>query len=462
MCTLLLATTVLNILSVFITGSSAARLTWDFADDEAALCNDFTRAGFFHRRGTGGGDGDQKWVVFLESGSLCYSSETCNRRYFQSHLRDRYSEGNTIAFGDFNTSIAWDTTKSQPRTQVVNPLMTSLDCFRNDTQFFSSSENLTVEGRDILSSDCKDNPTFCNHSHVLVPYCSSDLWLGSDTRLGNKTCKCWDQDCFRYNPTSEDLQFTFRGQTIFQSVLQTLDRLYNLQTASEIVLVGSSAGGVGVLNSVKWVSQTFQNVTLKVIADSSWFINFRDSINQKFGPITEHRLPQSNTFIEVIGSIDACTDRRLGYPCCLSARCLLTERNRHTGEPYYPAEIPLFLLQSLYDLFILTNSISRLSPVISHDLYTTASIGLHLVMTIGEYGGEMNSSLAIVTSASNVPAIKFSYFVTQCFQHVYFATSNLRDKGGLLGSEVIELSSDITTVRLACTHTNPTVCSYLL
>ena len=40
----------------------------------------------------------------------------------------------------------------QPLTTVVNPLMTSTYCFRNETQFFSDSDSLSVEGRrDILA-----------------------------------------------------------------------------------------------------------------------------------------------------------------------------------------------------------------------------------------------------------------------------------------------------------------------
>ena len=421
----------------------AIELTWEFADDTAALCNDFTRAGFFHRA-----PNVDQWVVFLESGSLCYSSESCNRRYFQSHIRRRYGGADHDVSGNFDTTSAWESTRSYPRTRVVNPLMTSPYCFKNESLFFEEGKGFSIEGRDVLSSNCNENP-FCNHSHVLVPYCSSDLWLGSDDRSGLQ-CDCWDQECFTYNQTSEDLQFTFRGQTIFQSVLLTLDRLYNLKTASEIVLVGSSAGGVGVLNSAKWVRDTFHNVSLKVITDSSWFIDFRSSINQEFGATTESGQIESN-FTGTLGSVEACTNNRLGYPCCISAQCILTESNIKTGEPYYPRDVPLFLLQSLYDLLLLSRSLSPFNPIVSTDLYTTASLGLQSLMTIGEYGGEMNSSLTATATANLSPPLRLSYFVTQCFQHVYLATSSLREDGGLLGSKVIELSSDTTTVRLVYT-----------
>ncbi|CAI8009436.1 ABC transporter G family member 8 [Geodia barretti] len=380
-----------------------------------------------------------------ESGSLCYSSQTCNRRYFQSHLRDRYNTDviGQNPFGNFDTAVAWAETGAagQPLTEVVNPLMTSPYCFRNETRFFSDSDNLSVEGRDILSSDCRDNPTFCNHSHVLVPYCSSDLWLGSDERQDQR-CDCWDQDCFRYNPTSEDLQFTFRGQTIFRSVLQTLDRLYNLKTASEIVLVGSSAGGVGVLNSAKWVRGTFQNVSLKVITDSSWFIDFRGSIEQEFGSVSgggSSAAPNSfRDLLQIVGSSSkACTDTRRGYPCCLSPECLLTKKNRETGESYFPQGVSVFSLTSIYDVFLLANALSGLVPV--SDDFSVAGLALQFTITVGEYGGAMNDSLIDTADTASLLDIHFSYFATQCFQHIYLSTSTLRSENGLIGADEIQL-----------------------
>ena len=59
--------------------------------------------------------------------------------------------------------------------------MTSLHRYKAVPQFFPQSR-LVVEGRDLLDADCERNPTFCAHNFVVVPYCSSDLWLGSDDR----------------------------------------------------------------------------------------------------------------------------------------------------------------------------------------------------------------------------------------------------------------------------------------
>ena len=436
---------------------AAAELTWKFTSNQAALCNDFTRSGFFHRNVSGT---EQKWVVFLESGSLCYSNETCNRRYFQSHIRERYStEVTSPGFGNFDTGSVWEKTGAagQPLAEVVNPLMTSVYCFTNETAYFrSDGGDITIEGRDILSTDCTENPTFCNHGHVLVPYCSSDMWLGAEDEtsrqysslLKEEPCDCWDQDCFRYNPTSDDLQFTFRGQTIFRSVLQTLDSMYNLHGASEIVLVGSSAGGVGVLNSAKWIREEYRNISIKVIADSSWFIDFRDSINQEFGTFNQVSVERSRTifFNNLFISNEACSDTRFGYPCCFSAQCLLQERSTLTGETYYPHDVPLFTLTSVYDVFLLSNTLIGLVPLQNSGISTTG-LAVEFLTIVGEYGGAMNSSLTETSNAASLSNISFSFYAPQCFQHVYLASSSLQEEDELLGSEALEYSQNVATFR---------------
>ena len=439
------------LLVVYVSRGLAAELNWSFADDKTALCNDFTLAGFFHRPPSL--PGEDKWVVFLESGSLCYSNYTCNRLYFQSSIRSRFSRdddsfiSSQLPFGNFDTEFAWRSTAGdgQPLTEVVNPLMMSLHCFRNETQFFSDSETLSVKGRDILSSDCRENPTFCNHGHVLVPYCSSDLWLGSDDRMEGTPCECWDQTCFQFNPTSQDMQFTFRGQVILQSVFKTLDRLYDIQRVSEIVFVGSSTGGVGVLNSVNWVRQTFKNVSLKVITDSSWFINFQDSLTQLYGADTTTELSwHENNLLQFLESNEACNDTRFGYPCCLSAPCLLQESGLESGEPYYPQAVPLFVLSSLYDIYLLSDSLSRLLDDIMGSSLPEVRHTNNLISLLGEFGGATNTSLLSTAAFALWKQISFTYFSPQCLHHRYLTASSLVESGGLLSSEVLDYSQDIT------------------
>ena len=548
------------------TSERNAPLTWNLTNNPSALCNDFTRAGFFHRNATAQAAG--KWVIFLESGSFCYSSATCNRRYFQSQVRNRYSKDATAnaRFGDFDTKTAWDQSGAAdaarrrddgPLTKVVNPIMTSMSCFRNNTQYFK--DGFTLAGKDIFDRDAESS-VFREHGHVVVPYCSSDVWLGSETAdsrnfpqkkgVPGEPCDCWDSSCFEYDPTFSGLQFTFRGKTIFQSVLQTLNEIYDLRGASEIILVGSSAGGLGVINLAKWVRDEYPHPTaVKVIADSAWFINFHDGINRQFSALLGNRtddkdegkssispsdspsletssIPLANptssyldrqTFsasvtsltpsatisrptttnmvvptplsevmdssgsgsgmqefkrdasledlvnqmaeerdrresesdndndlLSLLESHEACYDTRRGYPCCLSAECILTESSPSTLQPYFPSDVPLFTITSLYDVFILGQALLEIGTLESAFKNFGVSLALEYLTIIGEYGGAMSDSMAEVKSAGKVD---FSYYTSQCFQHIYLATSSLWGEGTLFGTDLIVIDPKIGSFR---------------
>ena len=59
------------------------KMVWVPASNPMALCNDFTQAGFFIRRNSA----SNNWIVFLESGGLCYNRDSCNRRFFVRTVR---------------------------------------------------------------------------------------------------------------------------------------------------------------------------------------------------------------------------------------------------------------------------------------------------------------------------------------------------------------------------------------
>ena len=64
-------------------------------------------------------------------------------------------------------------------------------------------------------------------------------------------------------------------------MIQQLMRDHRMESATEIVLVGTSAGGVGLANHIQWVKeQISRNTRLLVIMDSSWMINFKGQITQ--------------------------------------------------------------------------------------------------------------------------------------------------------------------------------------
>lgn len=311
-------------------------------------------------------------------------------------------------YGRFNTSTAYSKVRANniPYSEFVNPLMTSMQCLRS-----RFPGDFSVLGRDIMDRDMTKNPDFYSHNHVIVPYCSSDLWLGEEE--GGLECNCSDLPCFNYQPDSSNLQFTFRGKTIFQSIFKQLQMDYGLNDAAEVLISGSSAGGVGAINHAQWIrDQLRPDIKLLVLFDSSWFINFQESIFRILdGTLnsmqsTTLASDDSRRLLSILSSNPACADFYFGYPCCISAHCVLTRRNISGQLAYYPeANQETFAIFSLYDIFLLAPALAGQDGFTSSenespdgddaDDVNLAGQLINFVRTIGEYGGEMNTTASM-------------------------------------------------------------------
>ncbi|CAB3986485.1 palmitoleoyl- carboxylesterase notum1 -like, partial [Paramuricea clavata] len=317
--------------------------------NKGALCNDGSRAVYYL-----GLQKTSKWIIFLESGAYCLTKTQCLKRF-----------GN-----DYSNVLM--TSKHMPNT---------------------------IGGRDLLSTSPNENELFNDNSRVLIPYCTSDAWLGTQTKASS----------FKNNRTVEE--FVFSGKIVFESVIfELLNK--GLSKARQVVLIGTSAGAVGVFNLVQWLQDLFSSkrlyVSISVIIDGGWFINFQESITSA---VVEE--------FYVIGKplSRACADSTYGYPCCLSASCML-------ARGYYPSNVPTIFLFSMYDIYIIRDIVTRLSGRVS----VAENGATDLLTAIDSYGGAMNQSLfAIKPGSSNL-----SYFVPACFQHTFFSMSSLRDQGGML------------------------------
>lgn len=426
-------------------------LTWHNISNSAAVCNDFTRAGFFLRRGS-----VKKWVIYLESGGFCASSDTCNRRYTNSSLRgaDLLTE---VDLGQIWLSNCregpqngtFDVRLDSKCNGVMSPIMTSL------LRYAPDRSNFTITGKDFFASSDIENPMFSEYNHVLIPYCSSDLWLGDDKRNMSPS--------FRFDPNESDsIQFTFRGSVIFQGTVADLLSQHKLGEAEEIVFIGSSAGGIGVMNHIKWLEESVlanrnetapnDNLTVSAILDSSWFIDFRESLhglllneatassNTSSPPLDNEKL-SSNPIVLSFQHLESCRNVTAGgVPCCLLAECMLP------NAQFYPQRIPTMVLLSLYDIYILAASLrsdSFLSMLAGSEESTCplqlcrkwdpstsgnllgSGFNLNYVQVVSEYGGTMNSSVNSVIQQNKW----LSYTITSCFQHIYFAPSSLVGSG---------------------------------
>jgi hypothetical protein len=311
------------------------------ARDRRAVCNDFSPAIYFMRQGASPG-----WVIYFEGGGGCSNFSDCNQRYLN------YPE------------------------QMKAPVSTS-----------------SVVGEDILSSDPTKNPVFHSYTHVLVPYCSSDAWLG------NKTTQRFDDD-LGFSFDSSDLEnsdnFVYAGQDILRAVIEDLCEL-GLGNATDIMLVGSSAGGIGLLSSLDWINAMVPANTTRLVLDSSWFVSYAG-----------HHVLQFNEEVAKILNFapPACHDLSLGYPCCVSPACLFTKGYLNS------VNTPILAISSVYDIYTLQQPLRELGQKEGQD-------DLALLALFNSYGSIVSESL--LQSYQTHPLL--SVYAPSCSQHVYLAPS---------------------------------------
>ncbi|XP_065086521.1 palmitoleoyl-protein carboxylesterase NOTUM [Ochlerotatus camptorhynchus] len=158
--------------------------------------------------------GSRRWVVFFEGGWHCYDHKSCRARW----LKLRH----------LMTSAQW------PETRDVGGL---------------------------LSPVPSENPYWYNANHVFVPYCSSDSWSGTKVK-----------------PETRD-GLRFMGSLIVRQVIADLIPLgLGHSQGADLLMAGSSAGGLGVMLNLDKVRSFLQNekglkVSVRGVSDSGWFLD---------------------------------------------------------------------------------------------------------------------------------------------------------------------------------------------
>ena len=319
--------------------------------DERAVCNNNSPAVFYYDSNSN--ISVSKWIIYFEGGAGCSSRDECSTRF-----RDRRNR----------------------------PLMSSY--------VYQELELAEIVGKGLMSSDERENPTFYHFHHVYVPYCSSDVWLGRNYR----------PDVTTDFTENEPIDFSFQGNFIFRGVITDLCNM-GMNTSSEVILVGSSASGVGVLNHAQWVQGKLRNTTrIRLIIDSAWFINFEMVLSN----MVSNELGQLYNISST--DIPSCLDTTRGYPCCLSPVC-------HLMHSSLPSELPSVLfIFSQYDIYAL------------QFIFDTVEFAFTDVLRLfNTYGSAMITNSNITFNRGN-----FSFFIPSCAQHRYLVPSEFWSPGGLL------------------------------
>ena len=158
-----------------------------------AVCNDGSSAAYMIRPGVGAAA--KRWVLYLEGGGECFDDTSCLVR---ANKTGQYASGYTTS------------------------------------NFYRDHPDQLPPGGGILDASTATNPDFYDSTIVYFLYCSSDDWSGAKTGSGafDKTMSA---------------TWNFQGRAIAHGILADLVATRGLHAATEVLLTGSSAGGLGVL-----------------------------------------------------------------------------------------------------------------------------------------------------------------------------------------------------------------------
>jgi hypothetical protein len=174
------------------------------------------------------------------------------------------------------------------------------------SKYFAPS--IDFDGGEYYASALPDNP-FASWNRVDIPYCSQDLFSGT-----------------RESTSPETFGLYFSGHLIFESIMRTLVAQFGFGAATEVILTGVSAGGIGAWINTNALVTSFApagcRVTVAPIAGMYFFAFPYDAINHTESTLVDFREPAWPGNVALWQSyIDPACGAGLGarsYACMLS------------------------------------------------------------------------------------------------------------------------------------------------
>ncbi|CAB9500321.1 transporter G family member [Seminavis robusta] len=224
-----------------------------------------------------------------------------------------------------------------------------LDSYEMEPFKFSSKQlPPQIQGHTILSSLAAKNPTLHKYRKWLLPYCTQDFFLGSQT-----------------TPAS-DSNFIHGGEHVLTASLElwkdlAIKDLLPNQNITQVVVVGLSAGAVGVMNQLPLIRRILADAhaeNVKFILDAPTVLSDQAYTDKDFNDmmlrtvnLTQHPYCNPQAPISRLYSpISA-------LPCCLSSHCMwrhhpsLTQYYDNNPTPF--VSDTMLVLDSAYDTFAL-------------------------------------------------------------------------------------------------------------
>eukprot|EP00038_Savillea_parva_P030536 m.78377 g.78377 ORF g.78377 m.78377 type:complete len:475 (+) comp9215_c0_seq2:46-1470(+) len=185
-----------------------------------------------------------------------------------------------------------------------------------------------------VNVDSAKNPDFWDANHVFVPYCTGDLHTGQVNKTGLLTF---------------DLYFS--GHENLVKIISHLEHSYApFKDATDVMLTGDSAGGMGTFYNVDWLADTMHWATVKGVPVGGWFFpGFADDQpDNQWAPPTNYPEWTNNETGAMIAEVGYLTAlyRTYIHPNCdepIPFHC------GSVNVMYNHIRAPLFVLQNMYD-----------------------------------------------------------------------------------------------------------------
>lgn len=212
---------------------------------------------------------------------------------------------------------------------------TPQDCALRSTSGMGSSAHVQppLEGG-ILSSSCHIAPEFCTYNKVFFRYCDGASFAGGAT--------------FISNGANGTLTITSAGRAIVRAGIESLIRHYDLNKATDVLVTGSSAGGLAALLHASALREA-------IIASGALLRRFKllPISGLFFRPRTWSGVPPLWPFERQMSSIQRLANVTVPHKCFLKFGRASAWRCLTDLEPLdaVPAQIPVFVIQSTFDLF---------------------------------------------------------------------------------------------------------------
>jgi len=178
------------------------------------------------------------------------------------------------------------------------------------------------------SADEALNPDFFDANLVRLKYCSGDLWSGRRTEA--------------WSPSG----FWFSGHHIVDAILQELDS--RLQTATEIIVTGESAGGAAVYTNLDFIAARYPQAAVAgaaIAGFNNWAFPYNGTEKSSRGPSdpswVDFREPAWAAIYDLWDPLlnEECAAYYADYPATCLVECY----------KYKFVETPLFIFESQSD-----------------------------------------------------------------------------------------------------------------